>query len=106
MLTGPLLILVRPQVLAWAALLLLAILTPLRVIRILLTLLPLLGILLFVRLFLFGFGSRHCVPPSLVETQPNRESVQVNEERNCDAKVTLATFRRGRAWDDREPTFR
>jgi hypothetical protein len=55
------------------------ILTPLRVIRILarivralfvlpliLTLLPLLGILLHVLFILFGFGSRHCVPPSLV----------------------------------------
>jgi hypothetical protein len=72
-------LLIRPLVLALAALFFIPILTPLRAIRILagilrtlfvfpliLTLLPLLGILLFVLLILFGFGSRHCVPPSLV----------------------------------------
>jgi hypothetical protein len=66
-------------VLALSALFFFPILAPLRVIRIvarilellfvfplILTLLPLLGILLFVLLILFGFGSRHCVPPSLV----------------------------------------
>jgi hypothetical protein len=36
------------------------------VLPLILTLPPLLGILLFVLLILFGFGSRHCVPPSLM----------------------------------------
>jgi hypothetical protein len=40
-----------------------------------LTLLPLLGILLLVLLILSGFGSRHCVPPSVCGTQPACEYV-------------------------------
>jgi hypothetical protein len=36
-----------------------------------LTLLPLLGILRFVLLILVGFGSRHCVPPSMVRRKRN-----------------------------------
>jgi hypothetical protein len=66
-----------------AALFFFPILTPLRVVRIvarileflfgsplILTLLPFLGILLLVLLILFGFGSRHCVPPSIVGRSP------------------------------------
>jgi hypothetical protein len=65
--------------LALVALFFIPSLTLLRVIRILarivgalfvfpliLSLVPLLGILLHVLFILFGFGSRHCVPPSLV----------------------------------------
>jgi hypothetical protein len=69
--------------LALAALFFFPILTPLLVIRVvarileflfgsplILTLLPLLGILLLILLILFGFGSRHCVPPSIVGRSP------------------------------------
>jgi hypothetical protein len=82
-----------------AALFFIPSLTLLRIIRILagivralfvspliLALLPLLGILLFVLLILFGFGSRHCVPPSLSGTRSNRDLFKVTNKETVTRK--------------------